>query len=560
MTTAQPCKGCGAPIDCDSGDDFIYSLTADPTLPFFFLCPPPYTCRPPIGQTVNVSINCCGHVLSATILPTTTDAELSAIMQNLLTQCQQFAGECPNPPLGPGQGPISPDDPNPRPIYFNQPVRCAAGCPDGSTFYYTIPAGSTVGLSQADADAAAAARCPNAASANKLCLGSLPEVGCINSIAFEELVASSIHTPISFSISAGAIPTGTTFGTLDASTAVLSGTLTVPGTYTFTVSATDSIGQTVTKSYTINVFGITNEVLPDGFVGDPYSQQLLTAGGTGAVTFSVDPDTLPGGLSMDASGLITGTPTITGVTGFDVTFTDSEGTTCTQTVTIEVETFDCITNSDTLPDGTVGVAYSQVLTSTFGTGPRTFATTDPLPAGLTLHSDGTIDGTPTTAGTTSFDVTVTDALSDHCSDLCTIEVVSACPDWNALSWDAPLTQVNAPFATLLNNFTASTSNPGVLQVYGHINPYNGGGCNGNLHVVITNVNMDIPGSTASILIYNNGNGTQIINIGALATGVHDIPFITNAFGTPYDLKLLVELQVLNPGSSVSIDVTVTNVP
>lgn len=38
-------------------------------------------------------------------------------------------------------------------------------------------------------------------------------------------------------------------------------------------------------------------------------------------------------------------------------------------------------------------------------------TTNPLPPGLTLNSNGTITGTPTTAGTTSFDATVTDAAA-----------------------------------------------------------------------------------------------------------------------------------------------------
>ena len=48
-----------------------------------------------------------------------------------------------------------------------------------------------------------------------------------------------------------------------------------------------------------------------------------------------------------------------------------------------------------LPDGTVGVAYSQILQATGGTGPFTFSATG-LPAGLSIASDGTISGTPTT--------------------------------------------------------------------------------------------------------------------------------------------------------------------
>ena len=83
----------------------------------------------------------------------------------------------------------------------------------------------------------------------------------------------------------------------------------------------------------------------------------------------------------------------------------------------------CITNSDSLSSGTVGTAYAQTLACAFGTGPRTFSTTDALPDGLTLNSSGVISGTPTTAGTTSFTVTATDSLGALCTDVCQVTVV-----------------------------------------------------------------------------------------------------------------------------------------
>jgi hypothetical protein len=64
-----------------------------------------------------------------------------------------------------------------------------------------------------------------------------------------------------------------------------------------------------------------------------------------------------------------------------------------------------------------------MLVCSFGTGPRTFTTTDVLPDGLTLNSSGLISGTPTTAGTTSFTVTATDALGALCTDVCQTTVV-----------------------------------------------------------------------------------------------------------------------------------------
>ena len=62
--------------------------------------------------------------------------------------------------------------------------------------------------------------------------------------------------------------------------------------------------------------------------------------------------------------------------------------------------------TESLPDGEVGTAYSQPLIAT-GDTPITWTVSGTLPAGLTLNSDGTITGTPTTEGTSTFTVTAT---------------------------------------------------------------------------------------------------------------------------------------------------------
>ena len=61
----------------------------------------------------------------------------------------------------------------------------------------------------------------------------------------------------------------------------------------------------------------------------------------------------------------------------------------------------------------LGVVYSQTLTVTGAAGAVTWAmTSGALPAGLTLGSTtGVIDGTPTTAGSSTFTVVATDAQS-----------------------------------------------------------------------------------------------------------------------------------------------------
>jgi len=64
----------------------------------------------------------------------------------------------------------------------------------------------------------------------------------------------------------------------------------------------------------------------------------------------------------------------------------------------------------TLPNGTVGVAYSQTIVGNGGTTPYTFAVTaGSLPAGLTLAPTGVLSGTPTAAGSSPVTIRGTDA-------------------------------------------------------------------------------------------------------------------------------------------------------
>lgn len=63
-----------------------------------------------------------------------------------------------------------------------------------------------------------------------------------------------------------------------------------------------------------------------------------------------------------------------------------------------------------LPAATVGVPYSARLAAAGGRAPHEFrVSSGSLPPGLSLASDGRLSGTPTSAGTRSFTVTVTDA-------------------------------------------------------------------------------------------------------------------------------------------------------
>jgi Ice-binding-like/Putative Ig domain len=68
-------------------------------------------------------------------------------------------------------------------------------------------------------------------------------------------------------------------------------------------------------------------------------------------------------------------------------------------------------NPATLPDGTVGAAYNQIVSATGGTAPYSFVVSSgALPTGLVLNpTTGAITGSPTTVGTFNFTITATDA-------------------------------------------------------------------------------------------------------------------------------------------------------
>jgi hypothetical protein len=82
-----------------------------------------------------------------------------------------------------------------------------------------------------------------------------------------------------------------------------------------------------------------------------------------------------------------------------------------------------------LPDGVLGLPYRQTVTASGGMPPYTFTlSSGSLPAGLSLGSDGTLQGTPARAGSFAFTVTATDVLG--CSSSIAYGVRMACAGTN----------------------------------------------------------------------------------------------------------------------------------
>ena len=243
---------------------------------------------------------------------------------------------------------------------------------------------------------------------------SLPN-GIVNSPGYSATLQSTGGaTPITWAVTAGALPTGLTL----AANGAITGTPTTAGTSNFSVTATDSStpALTATKALSITivpVLSITTSSLPNGVTSAAYTATLQSTGGVAPITWTVSIGSLPAGLTLNpGTGAISGTPTAAGTSSFTVQAADS-GTPqqkVTKALSITIVQQLLITNAS-LPTGAVNSIYSATLQSSGGTPAVTWAVTvGTLPAGLTLNAaTGAITGTPTTAGMSSFTAQATDS-------------------------------------------------------------------------------------------------------------------------------------------------------
>jgi uncharacterized repeat protein (TIGR03803 family) len=207
----------------------------------------------------------------------------------------------------------------------------------------------------------------------------------------------------------------------------LSGTPTASGNDPIKITVTDSTGATASQTYTLTVnppVTILTTSLPGGDVGTVYGPTVAYSGGSGYLSFAVTAGTLPDGVTLSSVGSFQGAPTTPGLFPFTVTAADSVGSTASQSYKILINnTLSIGMPGPVLPQGTAGVAYSQTYLGSGGTGTYTFsASASSLPPGLRLSSAGMLAGIPTTAGTYTFTVTVTDQVGGKASESYTVSI------------------------------------------------------------------------------------------------------------------------------------------
>ncbi|MEA2475790.1 MAG: hypothetical protein QOE06_3705, partial [Thermoleophilaceae bacterium] len=130
--------------------------------------------------------------------------------------------------------------------------------------------------------------------------------------------------PFTFSIATGSLPAGLT---LNPSNGAITGTPTTAGSFTIKVTeakggvATGTCGYTFVAAVPLTVAcaGAT------GQVGVPYHSSIGVSGGLAPYNYTIAAGSLPGGLSLNGDGTITGTPTGAGTFGYTVKVTDALG-------------------------------------------------------------------------------------------------------------------------------------------------------------------------------------------------------------------------------------------
>jgi hypothetical protein len=259
--------------------------------------------------------------------------------------------------------------------------------------------------------------------------------------------AGAAGATVTFALTAGSLPPGLTMPAQSGSGTVIAGNPTKAGTFNFTVKATDgSLTSTLAYQITVTVQGPPDQllctaangsylvsgtcVLPDATLGVPYKGHLVTSHNAGG-TLGIVAGALPAGLTLPTTFGTAGDTiggTVTQPLGevntytFTVQGTGDQGQPLYQPYQITVDPNQPLAvglpaEGSTLAPGMVGGAFVVDFFLSGGAAPYTWSVASgSLPPGLALTSpyassgdnDSQLSGTPTTAGTFTFTMRVSD--------------------------------------------------------------------------------------------------------------------------------------------------------
>src|SRR5919204_5040207 len=218
-------------------------------------------------------------------------------------------------------------------------------------------------------------------------------------------------TSVKWEVTSGALPAGLTL----ASDGTISGTPAAAGSSTFTITATSTASDGVTrvdsKQFTLSVVSLTATASRTvAEVGLPFRSALVASGGQAPYTWSLS-GLAPPGLSVTPDGTITGIPTRAGSFTLTAHVVDASGAARDLQVKLLVRARVTVATTR-LPAAANGHAYRAKIAVRGGESPfRWSLVRGTLPRGLKLAASGTISGKPASSGAFRISVRVRDGLS-----------------------------------------------------------------------------------------------------------------------------------------------------
>lgn len=249
-------------------------------------------------------------------------------------------------------------------------------------------------------------------------------------------------------------------------TGLVSGTPALPGSFSFTVRASNATGYGVDRAFTLLVVSTptwaTPETLPDLVADQPMSLQVQAAGATSYELIG----TLPAGLSFASQGVLSGTPTTAGTYGFDIkALTASAAVTSTRTFAVLVSKRPVFTTAATIAPAVRGGAVSGTIEAVDAVSYS--VTAGAVPTGATLGASGALTGTYNAAGTFSFDVKAAGTSAAVTAKRTFTQTIVETPVWltsqamSSLRYDAVSLQLDASYAV---QYTTQTTLPAGLTL------------------------------------------------------------------------------------------------
>lgn len=297
----------------------------------------------------------------------------------------------------------------PTGLTLNTSTGAITGTPSGQgLFTFNIIATNSFGSSTATSQTITVNRAPSFLPSGQTISNSV----LIGSTYSSGVSALGWPSP-TFNLKSGALPPGIT---LNSTTGALTGTPTATGSYSFVISATNSLSENDTTTLTMSVNKLpvfeTQNISQVGYLAVPYSGQSSFSGFP-LISYSVATGSLPLGLNLNSlTGAISGTPTSAGDYTFKIRATNLIGDVDTASISIHIHGEPTFSSSTADSTTTVGNQFSGTVNfssyvdsfevipcSCFAIG----TTFDNLPPGISFdNSNGTFSGISSETGTYKF--------------------------------------------------------------------------------------------------------------------------------------------------------------